>query len=143
MNGYFAVPMPVPSVEPLTAEFWAGCQERELRMTACASCGRHHHPPAVLCPWCRATERRWTLSSGLATVFSFTIAHHAVHPTLADQVPYHVAIVQLDDCDRVLLTTNIVDLDGPLHIGLAVEVMWEEQGPDGFVLPRFRPRRPS
>ena len=137
---YFAVPMPTPAVEPLTAAFWDGCQAGELRIAACGECGRHHHPPAVLCPTCRSPKRVHSVSAGRGVVFSYTVAHHAVHPTLADAVPYHIAVVKLDDCDGVLLTTNVVDLDQPLAIGMAVELAWEIQEPDDFRLPRFRRR---
>ena len=64
--------------------------------------------------------------------------HQVYHPSFAADVPYAVALVELDDGGRML--TNVVDcpLDR-LRIGLPVEVTFERRSTD-VTLPQFRPR---
>jgi uncharacterized OB-fold protein len=72
-------------------------------------------------------------------VFTYTIAHHCPHPIAQDRLPYNVAVIELEDCDRVLLTSNVVDCpDDALRVDLPVEVVWEDRR-DGQSLYRFRP----
>jgi uncharacterized OB-fold protein len=72
-------------------------------------------------------------------VFTYTIVHHSPHPVAQDRLPYNVAVIELEDCDRVLLTSNVVSCsDSALRVGLVVEVVWEDRS-DGQSLYRFRP----
>jgi uncharacterized OB-fold protein len=72
--------------------------------------------------------------SGLGTIETFTINHHAW--TVDLEVPYVVAIVSLDDCSTVRLTTNVIDCaPSDVHIGDAVRVVFEQQ--DDVWLPLF------
>ena len=48
-------------------------------------------------------------------------------------------MIELDDCDGVLLVSNVVGCaDGDLRVDLPVEILWEDRG-DGQSLYRFRP----
>jgi uncharacterized OB-fold protein len=72
-------------------------------------------------------------------VFSYTIAHHSPHPVAQDCLPYNIAVIELEDCDQVLLISNIVHCpDDALRVALPVEVVWEDRS-DGHSLYRFRP----
>ena len=103
----------------------------------CAACGTWRHPPVPICSACHATTHRWERVSGRGRVFSYTIAHHAVHPALVERVPYNIALVELPDAGGVRLVSNLVDVPGEeVAIGLEVEVVFEEQGE--VTLPRFR-----
>ena len=51
----------------------------------------------------------WIRASGRGTVYSYTIAQAPTHPAFREDVPYVVAIVELDEGPR--LTTNIVGCD--------------------------------
>jgi uncharacterized OB-fold protein len=73
-------------------------------------------------------------------VFAYTIAHHSPHPIAAANLPYNIAMIELDDCDRALLISNVVDCEeGMLRVNLPVELVWEDRS-DGQSLYRFRPR---
>src|SRR5205807_1494132 len=88
----------LPDVEhPEAAEFWEGCAVGELRVQACASCGRRRMPPRPMCPWCRSFEVRWEPTSGRARVWSVVIPHPPLLPAYGDQAPYNVVVVELDD----------------------------------------------
>ncbi len=72
------------------------------------------------------------------TVHSYTVVHYAANRALADAVPYTVVLVSLDDAPHLRVVGNI---DGPVHIGMAVVPYWEERtADDGTVvlLPQWR-----
>lgn len=122
-----------------TRPFWEACKRRELRVQRCSRCGRFRHPPLPGCPRCGSPESDWPKLSGRGTVFSFTIAHHAALPALAEDAPYNVVVVALDDAPGARLISNLLDTPPEaVRIGMAVEIAWDEVG-DGLVLPRFRP----
>ncbi len=79
------------------------------------------------------------------TVYSYTIVHHAVHPTLESSVPYAVVLVALDDVPKVRVVGNLRDVAmSDVAIGLPVEAIWEERpAEDGVVvlLPQWRRRK--
>jgi len=121
--------------------WWDALRRHELVIQRCADCGRWRHPPAPLCASCRSVAVRWERTSGQGRVFSYTIVHHAVHPALADHIPYNVALVELPDADNVRLISNLVDVPpADIHIGLEVEILFEDLDQE-TTLPRFRRAR--
>ncbi len=130
------IPAPRPTVDD--APFWQACQEQRLVIRHCGGCGRFFHPPMPCCPRCGSMDVSWQPVSGRGTIYTWTVAHQAVHPALKGHGPYNVSVVLLDDADDVRLVTNVVDVPpNGLHIGLPVEVCFEDAG-DGTLLPRFR-----
>lgn len=121
-----------------TRPFWDACLKRELRLQRCAGCGRFRQPPSPGCPHCGSERCDWPLLSGRGTVFSYTVVHHAALPSLADDVPYAVIVVEPDDAPGARVISNLVGTspDG-IAIGMRVEVAWEQVRAD-LVLPRFR-----
>ncbi len=138
-DSYFAQGMPQPRLDPDTRPFWEACRDHRLLVQRCADCGAHRSPPKPVCWRCGSFECAWSESSGRGRVFTYTIAHHCPHPIAQDRLPYNVAVIELEDCDRVLLTSNVVDCpDDALRVDLPVEVVWEDRR-DGQSLYRFRP----
>jgi uncharacterized OB-fold protein len=136
--GYFPDGMPLPLPDAATAAFWEGCGARELRIQRCAACGAHRHPPAPICPRCRSFVSTWDVSRGAGHVFSYTVVHHPVHPATEERVPYNVAVVELDDCGGVLVTSNVVNTDDEVFVGMPVQLVWE-QVDESLWLYRFTP----
>jgi uncharacterized OB-fold protein len=133
--------MPVPVPDAVTATFWEGCAARELRIQRCASCGLHRHPPAPVCSRCRSFDDAWDVSQGTGRVFSFIVVHHSVFPATDAAVPFNVSVIQLDDCDGVLVTSNVVDCPNEdLSVGMPVRLAWERVDAS-LSLYRFRPER--
>jgi uncharacterized OB-fold protein len=129
--------LPLPEADVLTAPFWEGCAQHRLIVQHCTRCGAFSHPPSPLCVKCGSREWDWVESRGRGEVFTYTIAHHAVHPAVKDQVPYGIIVVRLDDCGGVLLTSNLVDAPvEALRVGLRVLLVWEDLA-EGVALPRF------
>jgi uncharacterized OB-fold protein len=132
------IPFPLPAITDDTRPFWDACRRRELRVQRCTGCGALRPPPAPACWKCRGFAHEWIALSGRGTVFSHAIVHRDFLPELASHVPYTVVVVALDDAPGIRLVSNLVA--GEPRIGLPVEVVFEDVGPD-VTVPRFRARR--
>jgi uncharacterized OB-fold protein len=138
----------LPDVEdPVSAPFWEGTAAGELRYQTCAECGRFRHPPRPMCPHCQSLESTWVVAGGRGTIWSFVVAHPPLLPAWADQAPYPVAVITLDEDPTLRMVGNVVrTADGPLGelgpddlaIGTCVQVVFPEPV-DGVVLPRWQP----
>jgi uncharacterized OB-fold protein len=132
-------PLPVPG--PDDAPYWKALERGVLVLQRCASCGTVRHPPRPRCGNCAHAAHSWEPASGLGTVHSFTVIHHPANPALAGEVPYVVALIELDEGPR--LVSNVVGVDPDLvAIDQRVRVRFDEVGP-GAVLPRFIPVEPD
>ena len=110
-----------PSPDGLTAEFYAHLAGGTLRLQRCDGCGVWRHPPRVLCGRCGSEAWSWTAASGRGVVYTWTITHQALFPPFAADVPYAVAVVELDEGPRIVTAVRGVALDA-LRMGLPVEV---------------------
>jgi uncharacterized protein len=129
---------PQPRLDGDTAPFWEGCSEGVLRFQRCTSCGVIRWPASFLCPGCHSTEAHWEASEGKGTVYSFVVYHVAFHSGFKGELPYVVALVDIEEGPRIL--SNIRGcLPGQVRIGMPVELTWEALD-DGWKLPVFRPR---
>jgi len=76
-------------------------------------------------------------SKGRGRVYSYVVYHRAYHPGFEKDVPYVVALVELDEGPRLL--TNIIGITPEeVTCDMPVEVEWEDIG-EGGCLPKFRP----
>jgi uncharacterized OB-fold protein len=129
---------PQPELTDATRDFWTAGADGELRILHCDRCDVFVHPPAPLCPTCLGRSLRPRRMSGRGRIFSFTINHHPWRAGL--EVPFAIALVELEEDPRVRLATNIVDCPlEALRIGMPVEVVFERSGE--IHVPLFRPRR--
>jgi uncharacterized OB-fold protein len=125
---------PVP--DAVTQPFWEGVAEGVLRLQRCRACDRHVFYPRAVCPFCMASDLEWVEASGAGRVHSFTVVHRAP-PDYRDEVPYVVALVDLDEGVRMM--TRLVDVE-PAAVGVGMPVEVTMRGEPR--LPYFRPRRP-
>jgi uncharacterized protein len=133
-----------PTVIEETRPFWEGTIAEELRVQVCDACGNKQLPGGPCCTSCLSQDLHWEMASGRGTVFSFTIVRHPFHPSFAEQVPYVVADVQLDE--GPILISNVTDVPvEEVKIGMPVEVWFDAETEDAFHtklrLPKFRPTK--
>jgi len=127
----------VPGPDPLTQPYWDGVAQGELRLQHCAACAHVWHPPLPMCPKCHSQDVAWRPVSGGGTLYSYTIAHHVVHPAMAGRVPYLIALVTLDEGPRVVSGLPGCAFDA-VRVGMRLRLGFETIAP-GVVLPQFYP----
>jgi len=130
-------PLPNPTVE--TRPFWDYCKKHELRMQKCTQCGYIRYPPSIICPKCQFIEAEWTKLSGRGKVYSFVIFHYLYDKTFANDIPYAVASIELEEGPRMMSNIIGCKLD-EIRVDMPVEVYFEDIS-DEFALPKFKPRR--
>ena len=126
---------PVPHVNDDNRPFWTGGRDGELRIVRCQDCGYYIHPPSPRCPRCLSDDVEPAAVSGRGRVYTFTVNERAWSPGL--EVPYVIAIVQLDEQPDLRLMTNIVGCaPDEVAIDMPVQVEFREQ--DDVYVPVFR-----
>jgi uncharacterized protein len=118
---------PIPQVNDDNRDFWTGGRDGELRIVRCSDCGYYIHPPSPRCPRCLGANVAPVAVSGRGRVYSYTVNERMWAPGL--DVPYVIAIVELDEQPGLRLMTNIVDcpLD-EVAIDMPVTVEFRDQG---------------
>ena len=128
---------PLPVINEDNAAYWEYAREHQLRMQKCANCGHIRFPVSIVCPRCHSLETEWTRLSGKGKVYSYIIYRQAYHPAYKDDIPYVVAIIQLDEGPR--MESNLTDcrLDD-IKIGMPVKLYFDDVTEE-ISLPKFRP----
>jgi uncharacterized OB-fold protein len=123
---------PLPRITPDNEPFYKALRERRLVLPYCNDCGKPHLPPGPVCPYCFFDQIHWKEARGRGRISSWTVVHKAWFPAFAEDIPYNVVQVELDEGPR--LTANVVNIQNEsLEIGLAVEIVF------GDGIARFRP----
>lgn len=125
----------LPKISDDTAPFWQGCRERRLLFQRCSECGHIRYPISFICPECLSAGCEWVESKGEGRIYSYVVFQRAFHPSVANRIPYVVAVVELGEGPSFL--TNIVGCE-PIQISCdqQVQLQWEE-APEGLYLPMF------
>ncbi len=135
MTTPLAKALPAPTGE--TQPFWEGCRNHELRIQQCSACGHYQFYPRLYCTACMSEQVEWVRASGRGTVLSFTVVYRPVTKAFAEDVPYVVALVTLEEGPQLM--SNIVECDPEqVAIGIPVESVFEDWSEDMAVL-KFRP----
>lgn len=126
---------PVPVVDEVSRFYWEAAAEGTLSVQKCSSCQRYLFPPSVVCPRCLTETLVPTPVSGRGRVHAFTVARQAFDPSF--EVPYVLALVELEEDPEVRILTNLVGSD-PTEVagGAPVEVVFEDRA--AVSLPQFR-----
>jgi hypothetical protein len=121
-----------PTPSPETAPFWEAAAKGRLLLKRCTACGRAHHYPRPICPFCGSDRTEWTESSGRGVIYSFSVMRRATPA-------YVIAYVTLEE--GVTMMTGLVDCDfDALGIGQPVRVAWTPTD-GGPPVPMFTPRQ--
>ena len=130
---------PMPVVQPWARPFWEAAREGRLVLQHCDDCGKPIHYPRVACPHCGSVRIDWREASGRGTVYSYTVVVSNAPSAFIADMPYVVAIIELDEGVRML--SNLINYEPEaLRCDMPVEVVFERQN-DKFVFPKFRPIR--
>ena len=128
---------PLPRIDEESRGFWEALARHELYFQRCRDCGTKRFYPRALCTSCLSSATEWVRASGRGTVHTFSVTHQNQVPGFRDELPYVLAIVELEE--GVRLMTNVVGCaPDAVRIGMAVEVVFEDVTPE-VTLPKFRP----
>jgi uncharacterized OB-fold protein len=124
MNRVLGDNWPLPSLDALNRAFFtAGV----LTLQQCRQCQHIQHPPEEVCEGCQSFELGGFASAGVGRIESVAVVTQAVHPSLADQVPYAVVLVSVADAPGVLVAGNVVGREpDDVRIGDRVRVVFED-----------------
>lgn len=132
---------PLPALDDANAAFWAAAKRDAVAVQRCSGCGVHRFPAARLCAACRGEECDWVTVSGRGRIESFCVFHQVYFPGFADDVPYNVVHVRLEEGAQ--LFSNLVGIaNEDIKIGMAVEACFEAVTAE-VTLVKFRPARPA
>ncbi|WP_433451004.1 Zn-ribbon domain-containing OB-fold protein [Streptomyces sp. CA-142005] len=135
--------MLTPVTDTDGAPFWEYASRGELRVQACGDCHEPRFPPRPCCPHCRSFASEWRLTSGRGRIWSYVVPHPPLLPGYAEQAPYNVVLVELEDCPRIRLVGNLVAHAGAAlgslgshrpRIGARVHVVFGDGGLPQWVL---------
>ena len=127
---------PVSEPDDLTEPFFTAGAEGRLLLATCDVCSEMRLPTAPSCPTCLGEGYTWNEVSGRGTVYTFAIMHQRYHPAWEPDLPYNIALVELDEGPR--MPANIIGVENDkIAVGMPVEVVWEREG--DAPVPRFRP----
>jgi uncharacterized OB-fold protein len=128
-------PIPVPSSE--SQPYWDGLREHKLLMPRCDACEGYWFPPSLLCPSCNSAKWSWTAVSGRGRIFSYVVYHRVYHPGFAGEVPYAVAVIELDEGPRMI--SNVIGIaPDELVCDMKVEIVYQPIS-EAITLPKFKP----
>ncbi len=128
---------PLPEPTPATKPFWDAAREHRLLLQRSKQTGQFLYYPREVSPFGPQDELEWAEVSGRGSVYSFTVARRPTAPQWADDVPYVIAIVELEEGPH--LTANIVGCPpGAVFIGQPVVASFEDVTPE-VTLVQFRP----
>jgi hypothetical protein len=128
---------PLPEPTEVSRPFWDAARDHRLLIQRSKKTGQHVFYPRAVSPFGPDDELEWVEASGRGSVYSYTIARRPTGPQWAGDVPYAIAIVELEE--GVHMTANIVECDpDSLRVGMPVEVTFQDVTPE-VALPQFRP----
>lgn len=128
---------PLPESTPASQPFWDAAKEHRLVLQRSKKTGKYVYYPRAVSPWGPGDELEWSEVSGRGKVFSFTIARRPTAPQWANDAPYVIAIVELDEGPR--MTANIIGCaPEDVRIGMLVVASFEDVTPE-VTLVQFRP----
>jgi uncharacterized OB-fold protein len=128
---------PLPVIDNWNRGFWAAAKEERLAAPLCGDCGHVFFPPGACCPKCLSQNLTWRTLCGRGSIESWVVFHQLYYKGFAEDMPYNVAVVKLDE--GISMMSNIVGVPNrELKSGTKVEVVFEK-ATDEVTIPKFRP----
>jgi uncharacterized OB-fold protein len=132
-----------PSATDVSDAFWDATRDERYLVQWCSACNTPIFYPREVCPTCLSSDAlEWKTSNGTGTVHAISVQHRPANPTMAERVPYAVALVEVDagaDGAVVRVMSNVVNCDPEtVRVGDRVRLVWEPLS-DGRNLPLFEP----
>jgi uncharacterized protein len=128
---------PLPNVSHEAQPFWNAAKEHKLMLPKCNGCGGVWFPPTTICPHCGSLDHGWMEATGKGKVYTFVTYHRLYHKGWDGELPYVVAVVELDEGPRMM--ANIVGIEpAKVVCDMPVRVEFDDVTPD-VTIAKFRP----
>ncbi|TNE42319.1 MAG: Zn-ribbon domain-containing OB-fold protein, partial [Alphaproteobacteria bacterium] len=128
---------PVPRPNPDSVVFWEACNDERFMIQKCNTCGKSQFYPRAICKSCHSTSLEWQTASGRGKIKTFTVVHHAPSPAFKEDLPYVLALIDLEEGVRTMM--NVIDCDpADAHIGMEVEITFEMRGDNEQKIPQAK-----
>lgn len=127
---------PVPSIDPDSAPYWQGAKEGKLMIQRCKATGQAFLYSRQLVPGIVDSEVEWIEASGRGTIYSYTVARRPAGQAFAEDCPYVIVAVELEEGARVM-SNLVTDDPDSVRIGQAVEVVFDTVS-DELTIPKFQ-----
>jgi uncharacterized OB-fold protein len=136
MTGQTTYDKPLPVRDAENAPYYDALQRHQMRLQRCAN-GHFRYPVNPVCPDCLSPEFTWEPVSGQGTIYSFVVVHQLYDPGFKEDLPYNVAVVELEEGPR--LVTNVTGCrNEDVCVGMPVRVRYDDITPE-FTLAKFEP----
>ena len=115
-----------------------------LLLRRCQACGTFMSPAGgigtplrPLCSSCFSADLAWAPAGGRGTLYSFALMHQLYDPAFADDIPYNIAVVELDEGVRMMVPLQNIPVDSA-RLGMRLRVCWQRLS-DEITYPAFEP----
>jgi uncharacterized OB-fold protein len=127
------------SEKPTVEEYLKNIDEGRFRAYRCVDCGMIIAPPSGACYGCGSSNMEWADVSGNGKLVSFTVIHIAPDD-FADEAPYFIAIIELEEGTRVSARLIGFDPLKPEEVKLGTSLKLDyEKGASGKTYLAFKP----
>jgi len=130
------IPKPKPRPAPESLPYWQEAREHRLALPKCEDCQKFWFPPSRTCPHCLSTNFSFQNVSGKGKIFSFVTFHRVYRPAFTNDVPYVVALIELEEGPRLLSNVMGVTHD-QVKCEMRVEVVFDDYDED-ISIPKFK-----
>jgi uncharacterized OB-fold protein len=128
---------PLPEITDETRPFWDALRKEQLVLQQCARCAHIRYPISMVCPECLEARHEWLPLSGTGEVLSYIVFHQVYDKAFAGDVPYNVALIQLDEGPRMF--SNVVGVpNDQVKVGDRVRIVFDAVTEE-VTLPKFTP----
>jgi uncharacterized OB-fold protein len=119
-----ATAKPLPVIDKTNAGHWNAARNGELRVQRCKDCSTLRYPASRWCPSCLGEDSEWVATSGRGQVWSWCIFHRAYFKGFEPELPYVVALIELDE--GVKIYSNLVGISRDrLRVGMRLRAVFE------------------
>lgn len=128
---------PLPTITEEAQTYWEGCKRHELLLQRCRECDKFQFPHRTVCSNCFSFKLETVRASGKGKVYSFSTVYRAPSKAFEPDVPYTIALIDLDEGPR--MTSTVIDCKPEeVRIGMRVAVVFDDITEE-VTLPRFKP----
>jgi len=113
--------MTTRQVDPVAAPHFTAAAEGRLVVQRCGECAQLRWPPLPSCPECLGRDTAWVEVTPRGSVWSYVVYHRGFSAALAEQIPYTVVMVHLEDGPYLV---GRLATEEPVAVGDPVEAVF-------------------